>query len=92
MKPQYAGVDWRRQKKTYSEGTPHTAAATYHYIATYTIWLRSQMLWPQDTALLVGDYLGLLYMHILSAKHVQMLVIHRAVTGYIAVKSIDGCV
>lgn len=24
-------------KKTYREGTPHTAATTYHYIAAYTL-------------------------------------------------------
>lgn len=41
----------------------------------------------------MGDYLGLLYMHILSANHVvQVLVIHLVETSYTAVKGIVGCV
>lgn len=48
VEPWYAGVDWCQQKKTYREGTPHTAATTYHYIASYTLWLQPQMLWPLE--------------------------------------------
>lgn len=28
--------------------TPHTAPATYHYIAAYTLQLLPQMLWPVE--------------------------------------------
>lgn len=48
VEPWYAGVDWCQQKKTYREGTPHTAATAYHYIASYTLWLQPQMLWPLE--------------------------------------------
>lgn len=94
MEPYYAGVGWCQQKETYGEGSPHTAPATYHYMATYTLWLliTAVAVAPSRAiAPLVGDYLGLLYLHILSAKHVfQMLVIHLVGTSYIAVRGIGG--
>lgn len=48
MEPWYAGVDWCQQQKTYRESTPHTAATAYHYIASYTLCLQPQMLWPLE--------------------------------------------